>query len=58
MFKEARETIAHKALVRQTVKNEDRISNLRSHSWLKTLLMANPITAPVVIVSEMMSGKK
>ncbi len=51
-------SLANNANVRQSITEAERFSHVRKHSWLKTFMMTNPITAPVALVSELVSGTK
>jgi hypothetical protein len=51
-------SLANNADVRQSITEADRFDHIRKHSWLKTFMMTNPITAPVTLFSELVSGTK
>ena len=51
-------SLANNSSVRQSMTESDRFSYVRKHSWLKTFMMTNPITAPMALVSELVSGTK
>lgn len=48
----SRRSLANTSRIRQTIREEDRLNAARKHSWVKTFLMTNPITAPVVLLQE------
>ncbi|XVJ51088.1 MAG: hypothetical protein HEQ32_02970 [Vampirovibrio sp.] len=51
-------SFANNAHVVQTRTEGQRLTHVRQHSWIKTFMMTNPITAPMVLVSELVSGTK
>jgi hypothetical protein len=48
-----RRSLAHSSKVRQTLREEERLNKNKKHSWVRTVMMSNPITAPVVLVKEL-----
>jgi hypothetical protein len=48
-----RRSLAHSSKVRQTLREEERLNKGKQHSWVKTMMMSNPITAPMVIMKEL-----
>gem|GEM_PF-3063609 len=46
-------SLANTSLVRQTITEKERIASPEKHSWVKTVMMINPLTAPLVLIQEL-----
>jgi hypothetical protein len=53
----SRRSLANTSMVRQTITEKDRIDAPKKHSWVKTMMMTNPLTAPVVLIQELLAKK-
>jgi hypothetical protein len=51
-------SLSNNTRVRQSLTEEERFFFVRRQSWFKTFMMSNPITAPIALFSELVSGIK
>jgi len=51
----SRRSLANTSLVRQSITEKDRLDAPKKQSWFKTMMMTNPLTAPVVIIQELLT---